>query len=140
MVSTGLRVLGVGGGTVAGALALLRGGGRHPTDWALSAFGATGTMAGFMLAAFALVLAAKNNEELNSVFGTPTGDALIMALMSSMWAWGASATAALLYWLFEPDPLYAVFVGLCTIAAAEGFRAMFWVYAVARRYAGQRER
>lgn len=124
---------------VAMAVVLLRLPGSK--DWEWDAFGGTATVAGFMLAALALVEGARKSERMKSLSDTPTMDSLISALVGSMWAWTFASISALAHWyasLWAPAAaqqfFWALFAGFSTFAGVEFIRATWWVSLCFRRY------
>lgn len=114
---------------------------KAAVGWEWDAFSGAATVAGFMLAALALVEGARGSERMKSLADTPTMDALISALVGSMWAWTLAALSALLHWyvsLWKDSPampyVWAVFAGFSVFAGIELVRATLWVSLCFRRF------
>ena len=125
---------------------------RGRPDWELSATGVTGTMAGFMIAALALIEAGKSSEQMKKLIGTPSGDRLITVFSWTLLGWSFATATGMAHWLMTPTPtgagdqlqangplqhfVWAVFAGSFAFSGLENLRASVWVYAVFTRYKG----
>lgn len=118
------------------AVALVLVGPQAPSDrgWGLDVFAGAGAMAGFMLAALALVLAALPSRVMASLEKTEALDKMLHALIASMAAWLVAALGGLVNWIFEPPSGFTVEVVLLSLGAGEALHATFWVFATVRRF------
>lgn len=114
---------------------------RDPV-WQLEAAGVTGTIAGFMLAALALIEATRQSERMKSVSETKVMNSLINVLLGSLWGWTIATALALAHWvtassLGSPNAervIWVLFLGGLAFSSVEGIRATTWVHAVFSRF------
>lgn len=102
--------------------------------WEWSAFQGLGGMAGFMLAAIALMQAASAAPSMSSWVVAPEWNDLVRALTRAMWWWTIGATASLVCWLLPGPPQVAVFLGCMVAGVLQGLRSLLWVSAIVRRF------